>query len=305
MSENKYITYRLGKSTDSYALFNIFEHTIADLIQRMGSNEPTSIANPETLARMWTERKSLYTHLAQSADQYWVAEREDQLVGFSRSIVRGGLRELTELFVLPGQQSGGVGRKLITLAFPPNGTEFRVIIATPDFRAQTLYLKSGVYPRFPIYYFKRQPQVVNISSDLSFEAINNSPEKLEILGILDDTLLGHRRDVDHTWLLNDRQGYLYYRDGQPVGYGYLGFRNGPFALLDTADFPAVLSHAERQAVKNNQERFGIEVPMINQVAVDYLLSQGFRLDSFMTLMMTNKPFGKFENYILTSPPFFL
>jgi len=35
------------------------------------------------------------------------------------------------------------------------------------------------------------------------------------------------------------------------------------------------------------------------------LKRGFRLDKFMAVLMSDVPFGRFENYILTSPPFFL
>ena len=125
------------------------------------------------------------------------------------------------------------------------------------------------------------------------------------LAEIDKRVLGFTRHVDHNWLLSDRLGYLYSRNDQPVGYGYLGVRNGPFALLDKSDFPAVLAHAESQAAAQGRTGFGIEVPMINQVVVDYLLGRGFRMDTFMAVMMNDKPFAKFENYILTSPPFFM
>jgi hypothetical protein len=253
---------------------------------------------------MWEERRSLYEHLARTAEHFWLAERDGQLVGFSRSVLRGGVRELTELFVLPGEQSSGLGRELLARSFAADGANHRSVIASADFRAQALYLKTGVYPRFPIYYFGRAPESVRVIADLSFEPITASPENLKTLGELDETLLGHRRDVDHAWFSTDRQGYFYHRDGQPVGYGYLGVRNGPFALLDANDFPAVLAHAESQAAAKGRDEFGVEVPMVNQAAVDHLLARGFRIDSFMALLMNDAPFGKFENYIFTSPPFF-
>ena len=305
MSQDNSIIYRQGTDSDSYAVFHIFEQSIADLVKRMGSNIPTSIANPETLSRLWQERQSLYHHLAHTADQFWVAERNGQLIGFSRSIVRGDLHELTGLFVLPNQQSSGIGRELISRAFSKNGHPYRSIIATSDTRAQVLYLKAGVYPRFPIYYFGRVPEVVSVPSDIAYKPIEASSKNLDLLGKLDEVLLGHRRDTDHYWLLNDRSGYLYYRNGQPVGYGYLGYRNGPFALLNPNDFPAVLSHAESFAAQNQREKIGLEIPSINEMAINYLLSREFKMDDFITFMMTDKPFGRFENYILTSPPFFI
>lgn len=300
------VTYRPGTDADSYTVFHIFEHSVADLLRRMGSTTPTSLADARALTRMWEERRSLYSHLARTADQFWVAEREGQVIGFSRSITRGEARELTELFVLPNQQSGGVGRELITRAFPEDkGATYRTIIATSDVRAQALYLKSGVYPRFPVYYFSRLPEAVEVASDLDFEPIRASVDSLNILGTLDEALIGHRRDEDHTWLLGDRQGYLYSRNNRAVGYGYLGSKNGPFAVLDAADYPAVLAHAESEAAQNGLDRFGVEVPMVNQAAVDYLLGRGFQVGTFVVMMMTNNPFGHFDNYILTSPPFFM
>lgn len=305
MSQNNSIAYRPGTEADSYAVFNIFEQSIADLTRRMGSNIPASAADPEALARMWQERQSLYHHLARTANQFWIAERDNQPIGFSRSIVRGEAHELTEFFVLPNQQSSGVGRELISRAFPKNGLAHRAIIATTDPRAQALYLKAGVYPRFPIYYFGRKPEPVRSPSDITFKPIEASPSNIDILAGLDEKLFGHSRSLDHVWLLSDRSGYLYFRNGAPVGYGYVGIRSGPFALLDPTDFPAVLAHAERCAAQSGREKFGLEVPMINESAVDYLLSRKFKMDDFMALMMTNKPFGKFENYILTAPPFFM
>jgi GNAT superfamily N-acetyltransferase len=298
------LAFRPGTVADSYPVFRVFEETLADLNQRSGSTAPTSWQDPTALERMWVERRSLYEHLAQEAERFWVAERDGQVIGFARSILQDGVRELTELFVVPGVQSSGVGRELLARAFPANGARYRNIISSPDIRAQVLYLKAGVYPRFPIYYFGHSPEAVTVSTDLAFEPIPASPGSLEILGSLDRSLLGYRRDVTHTWLLGDRQGYLYWRDDRPLGYGYVGARNGPFALIDDRDFPAVLAHAESEAAKDDRE-FGLEVPTINRAAVDYLLARGYHMDSFMAMSMSDVPFGKFENYILPSPPFFL
>jgi GNAT superfamily N-acetyltransferase len=299
------ITFRLGNIDDSYTVFCLFEATLAHLFRQLGLGERTSWSDPAALEKMWQERRSLYQHLARTAEHFWLAERDGETIGFARSILRGGLRELTEFFVRPGEQSSGVGRELLARVFPNEGATYRSIIATTLPAAQARYLKTGVYPRFPIYYFGRKPETVEVTTDLKFELITVSPENLAVLGALDDKLLGHRREVDHTWLLSDRQGYIYYRDGQPVGYGYVGLRSGPFALVNADDFPAVLAHAESEAARQRHKEFGLEVPMINHAAVDYLLARGFRMDSFIAIFMSDKPFGKFENYIITSPPFIL
>lgn len=300
-----HIIYRQGTLADSYAVFHLFEETLADLLQGMGFTEPTSFSDPQQLAAMWKQRRSLYEHLAVHAEQYWVAESAGKVVGFARSILEDGVRELTEFFVQPGIQSSGIGRQLMERAFPADGARLRSIIATPDPRALARYLKTGVYPRFPVAYFGKSPEIIDNATDLDLEPLQYSPQNLARLGNLDQVILSFRRAITHTWLLRNRQGILYHRQGHPVGYGYLGTNNGPFALLDSADFPSVLAHAETQAARRGADHFGVEVPLINREAVDYLLRGGFRMDGFLAQFMSDQPFGNFERYILTSPPFFM
>jgi GNAT superfamily N-acetyltransferase len=299
------VVYRRGTVDDAYTSFTIFEYSLADLMQRMGSTETTSAADPEALARMWAERRTLYEHLAQTAEHFWLAEQDGQAIGFSRSIKRDGIRQLTEFFILPDYQSAGVGKELLARAFPADGARGRSILSSPDPSAQALYLKAGVWPSFSIYYFWRKPEKTAVESDLVFEAITDSPGELALLGELDEELVGFRRDIDHRWLLSDRAGYLYTRAGQAVGYGYLGKRNGPFGLLDNRDFPAALAHAETAAHDADHKHFGLEVPMPNRLAVTYLLERGFRLEPFTIQFMSDSDLGQMANYILTNPPFFL
>ena len=223
------------------------------------------------------------------------------MIGYARTVVRDGHLQLTEFFVSPDHQSAGVGRELITRAFQTEGTTSRSIMATTDMRAQGLYLKMGMLPRFPVYYFGRKPRPMTVLTDLVIEPMTASPETLEILARLDREIVNFRRDVDHTWLASERQGYLYIRNGEPVGYGYVGLTNGPFALRDSADYPTVLAHAESQAAAQGYEEFGLEVPLVNQTAVNFLSGQGFKPDTFVAIFMSDAPSGKFENYIVTSP----
>ena len=296
------VVIRPGTLDDTYATFHVFAETLHDLIRRLGGTNVEPWDEPEKIARMWQERRSLFEYLGRAADQFWIAEQDGRVLGFARSIVRDGVRELTEFFIRPAGQSAGVGRELLTRAFPADAAR-RLIIATLDTRAQARYLKSGLYPQFPICYFGKSPEAVTIETDLDFMPITATSEQLTILDELDYAVIGYRRGEEHRWLLTERSGFLYTRQGQPVGYGYSGKRSGPFALLDAQDFPAVLAHAESNAV-GRWDHFGVEVPMINRVAVAYLLKHGFRLDSFVALFMCDEPFGRWENYILTSPPLF-
>ena len=250
-------TIRRGTVDDSQSVFALFEETWADLSRRHGHDEPTSFANPEAMARMWHERRPFYDHLAINSEEFWLAEEDGFLIGFSRSIVRGDVLILTEFFVRPNRQSGGVGKPLLERALSRNDLPYRCILATLEPNVQYLYLRAGFYPRFPVYYFGRKPMTASIETDLSFIPIVPTPEQLTQMGILDQEVIGFRRDVDHQWIASDRQGYLYERDGKAVGYGYMGKTNGPFLLSDPADFPAVLAHAENLAVLQNRNHFGV------------------------------------------------
>jgi GNAT superfamily N-acetyltransferase len=298
------ITYRPGTLDDSFTVYNIFLESMNDLSRRLGTQAITGGDDPAVMKLLWESRRPLFDHLTETAEYFWLAEQAGQVIGYARSILRDGCRELTEYFVLPGHQSAGVGRELLERTFPDDGATHRSIVATIDPRAQARYLKTGVYPRFPIYYFERAPEPAPVSSDLTFEPFSESDQTFARLAQIDKAVLGYRRDIDHAWLMAHRDGFLYCRDRKPVGYGYIGRQRGPFALLDPSDYPAVLAHAEAHAHALGLASFGVEVPLVNAAAIRHLLARGFKMDAFFAFFMCDHPFGKFENYIVTSPPFF-
>jgi GNAT superfamily N-acetyltransferase len=299
-------TYRPGTMADTRAIYDVFTQATSDLERRMGSFEMAEKwADPTFIEDYWVRRGPLFEHLARSAAHFWVAEQDWRIVGFARSTLHDGVLELVDFFVLPGHQSTGVGRELLARAFPRDGARRRAIIASTDIRALARYLKSGVYPRFPIYYFYRMPLVVEIETGLEFRPAGETAETLAAIREIDWAILGFERDEDHEFLLKDRQPYLFYRGERVAGYGYFGKGTGPVALLDEADFPAVLARAETEAAARGDDEYGMYVPLINRAAVDYLLRQGFKMEDFTVLFMSDEAFGRFENYVITSPPFFI
>jgi len=301
------ISYRKATHQDNFATFNVFLKSIMDYSERAGVTGITGGLEPEKINSLWEKRRRpLWEHLSSTCDQYWLAENDQgEVIGYARSIVRGDHRELTEFFVIPGQQSAGVGKELIKRAFP-NDTPHRSIIATTDFRALSRYLKAGVYPFATELYFEHAPEAVDYKSDLLFQTIDDSDAAFRTTAEIDSVILGHHRDEDHGFLMQNRTLYFYERNGQVVGYGYISKDYfGPFALLDNKDFPAVLAHAETQAYLLGAEAIGFETPTTNTIAIDHFMDHGYRIEGFMTSILSDKPFGKLENYLLTSPPFFL
>ena len=299
-------TYRVGTAEDAPAVYEVFVHAIAELERRSGMPEIDNMwMDPATVAEYWERKRPLFEHLARTAEQFWVAEHDEQITGYARATLCDGLRQLTDFFVLPAHQAAGVGRELMMRAFPAAGARRRAVIATRDVRALARYLKAGVSPRFPIYFFSGEPRPVTVASDLTFEPAASGVETLAATRAIDRAILGFTRDATHQFLLQDRRAYLYRRGDRVVGYGYFGNGTGPIALLEPSDFPAVLARGETEAAERDEAAFGMNVPLVNRAAVDHLLGRGFRLEDFTMFAMSDEPFGNFERYVISSPAFFL
>lgn len=304
---NSDFSLRPATEADTPAVFRLFLRSVRDLAFRQGTRPMADGDDPDVIATVWPQRQSMFEHLARSAHQFWLAERDDKILGYARSILRDGMLELTEFFVSPAAQSVGIGRQLLERVFVGEDVRFRTIIASTDTRAQARYLKAGVYPLFPIYHFIRKAEASDVTSELHFEPLQPAAVTLEKLAELDSEVLGYRRDVDHRWFLGNRDGYLIYHGRSLLGYGYVsrGGGGGPFVLLDSADYPAVLSQAETLAARNGQAEISFGVPMVNRAAVAYLLQRGYRIDPSALLYMSDSDASSLDRYIVTGPPFFL
>jgi len=297
------ITYRKGTVEDTFAVYQVFTQALIDLGERTNVMAITGGNDPVVMKSLWARRKPLFDFLAQDFAHFWVAEKDQEIVAYARSIEHGDLLELTEFFALPDQQSAGVGREMLGRAFPETAARYRTIIATLDERALYRYLSAGVYGRFPIKYFYRQAEKVNIATDLRIEPMQQEIH-LERINQIDRQIIGHQREAVHQWMITTRPGFVYRRDGEIVGYGYVGRNSGPFALLNEEDFPAVLAHAESRMAESGEE-FGVETPLINRKAIQYFTERRYRIDPFTVLFMSNEPFGRFENYLCFTPVFFM
>jgi GNAT superfamily N-acetyltransferase len=297
--------FRRATAADTAVCFEIFETTVDDLSRRIGGSANATAGDPAAFAI----RAPMFDHLAATADHWYIAEDEDtgRAVGYARSILRDGVRELTEFFVLPDAQSGGVGRQLLELAFPAAGARHRAIVATIDPRAIARYLRAGLDARVAMIGLEGAPRALPLPTDLERQRIEATEPPLDALAEIDRRTLGFRRDDEHRWLASQRAGWLYLRNGIPAGYGYHPSRpawGGPYAALYDSDLPALLAEGEAAAAARGHETVSFDVPLTARPALDHLLSRGFRVDPFVMLFFTDGPVDGLDRYVLTSPPFF-
>lgn len=296
------ITYRSGTAADAQILFAIFEAAIDDLGARMQASANSTAGDPDA----WERRRPLFEHLARTGDRLWIAERDGRPVGYARSIVRDGVRELTELFVVPGVQSSGVGGELLARAFPAEDARHRTLVATFDVRAVARYARCGLDGRFPIYSLSRAPAATAVDSDLRAEPLVTDAATIARLAVIDRALLGYRRDVDHQWFATQRRGVVYRRGEEIVAYGYAPVASGwsgPYAALDPADLPRLLADAETEAHRAGYEEVAFDVALINRSALGYLLGRGYQLQSSPMIWFSDTELGQLDRYILFSPCF--
>jgi GNAT superfamily N-acetyltransferase len=292
------VEIRRGTPADTRACFEVFLESAVDLTRRIGT--PWD-ADPNDV---WAKFEPIFRRLEDIPD-WWVAEAErGGLIGYARSVARDGLFELTEFFVRPGRQSAGVGRRLLELAFPADRGEVRAIIATVDLRALSRYYAAGTVARFPIVSMTAPPMA---DEQIALEAVRAGSGDIPTLAGIERQVLEFDRGTDElAWLLEQREGYLYRRDRKFIGLGFIGpSGTGPIAALDPADQAAILVHLEARAKALGRSEVSFEVPMINEVAMRHLLSRRYRMDAFLTLLLSSRPFGQFDRFMGFSPPFFL
>ncbi|MBJ7613908.1 MAG: hypothetical protein DLM67_15925 [Candidatus Nephthysia bennettiae] len=296
------VEYRPATPDDAVACHELMWASVTDLGRRQ------STALEGSAADWWRSSEPLHRLLAQIAAEWWVAEEAGwgRLVGFARSIERDGLFELTEFFVHPDQQSRSIGKALLVRAFPAGRGTVRSIVATSDVRAQARYYAAGTVARFPLFTLGGIPRETEPVGDVVAEPIDGE-QAIEAQRAIERTVLGHRRGDDEIrWLLDQRQGHLYRRADRVVGFSFLGRDGaGPMAVLDPPDLPAILLHVEGLAHRMGIERLELQVPAPNAIAIRHLIGRGYRFDSWINFLMSDRPFGQFDRFIPFSPPLFL
>jgi ribosomal protein S18 acetylase RimI-like enzyme len=149
--------------------------------------------------------------LKDDADGLWVAEEADEILGFAWSWVYGDLWFLAQLFVSPDHQGRSIGNELLKRTFEhanKSGATNRALITFAfNTVSQGLYIRNGLFPRFPIYNFSVSRELLMgrlQSPQLRCVSLDESASDLQKLANIDARVLGVSRKKRHWYLFSDK-----------------------------------------------------------------------------------------------------
>jgi GNAT superfamily N-acetyltransferase len=257
----------------------------------------------------------------------------EEIVGFGIAAQREHVWFLSQLYVLPSEQSRGIGRALLTQILPslppetaeaagetaPNPRDIadrrHGILAMCTDSAQpasnALYSRFGIVPRLPVFNLVGMPNpaalsrlpagVVAVPFGRPDSADSADSAESDAIDAIDREVLGYAHPADHAYLrANGRTGFVYRTDDGPVGYGYSSEagRFGPVALLDDTLTAPILGHL--MTAIRPRGATSVWVPGANDRAMVALLRAGLRIEGFPALLCWTRPFARFECYLPAS-----
>jgi GNAT superfamily N-acetyltransferase len=240
------------------------------------------------------------------------AGAEGPVVAFVSALRREHVWFLSMLFVQPGHQERGLGRRLLAqvLAGADDATHATCTDSAQPI-SNALYSRFGMMPRLPVLELVGRPErpVPGLPDGIRavpFDLLRAGPTDgagprrlAAALERLDRSALGYAHPQDHAYLgAQGRIGYLYEGGGGAVvGYGYASEvgRLGPIAVADSGLMGPVVGHLLGSV--RPAGAFSAWIPGSAGAAVAALLEAGLRLEDFPALVCWDRPFADFERYV--------
>lgn len=296
------IIYRPARPTDLVQADELVVGSMNDLTERHGFGKIASPRPPPF---------QLFS-LKDDPDGLWVAEDAGQMVGFAWSWICDDLWFLAQLFVSPGQQGSGIGNELIRRTWGPaqnkGATNKALITFTFNTVSQGLYLRHGMFPRFPIYFFSVATERLKARSEGSLfrcVSLEDSRSHMRHLAGIDAQALGVSREKHHRYLLNDKstKGVLLYRGDTCAGYAYVADGHiGPMAVAQSSHMGTAFETALAIAADSGASQITAFLSGPCEAALYAAVEAGMRITLPMVLM-SSRDFGNWAQYLPRNPGF--
>lgn len=296
------IRYRPARAEDFVRADDLVVASINDLTERHGFGKIASPRPPHF---------QLFS-LQDDPDGLWVAEDAGQMVGFAWSWVCDDLWFLAQLFVSPAKQGSGIGNELIKRTWEPaqkKGAANKALITfTFNTASQGLYLRHGMFPRFPIYNFSIMRERLTSrlqGTQLRCVPLEETEAHLDALAQIDVQALHISRRKHHAYLIKDKatKGVMLYDENNCVGYAYIANGHvGPLAVARPGTMGAAFSTALSLAAESGSGQVSAFIPGASHAALSIAVERGMRITLPMVLM-SSRDFGDWTQYLPRNPGF--
>lgn len=276
---------------------------INDLTERHGFG-PMATASPPNFAQF---------SLDDDPGGLWVAEEGGAIHGFAWSWICGDLWFLAQLFVDPARQGHGIGNELIKLTLEharESGSAHKALITfTFNCVSQALYIRHGLFPKMPIYFFgaareRVMPSLPALS--LRTRVIKDTDAHMITLAEIDARAIGVDREKHHRYLINEAvtKGMLLYVGDECVGYAYIATNGhiGPLAVTRTDVLGDAFTTALKMAADGQSERISAFLPGTCASTLMLAVNYGMRI-TFPMLLMASPGYGDWTHYLPRNPGF--
>ena len=294
---------RPARAEEMQTALQLVVRSINDLTERHGFG-PMASARPADF--------QLFS-LKDDPDGLWIAEADGEIVGFTFSWVNDDFWFLAELFISPARQGDGIGGALMARTFEhasKAGARNRALITFAfNTVSQGLYIKHGLFPRLPLYFFRAERASLKERAgqeQLRAVEMANTAAHGELLARLDRSALGFSREKHHRFLRSDGtvKGVLLYRGEDCVGYAYLSASGhvGPVAVLQRDDMGAAFATALDLAAGSEAFHVSAFLPGVNDASLQIATARGMRI-TFPMVLMSAEEFGDWQRYLPRNPGF--
>jgi ribosomal protein S18 acetylase RimI-like enzyme len=297
------IVYRPALAEDLERADALVVASINDLTERHGFGKMASSRPPQF---------QLFS-LKDDPDGLWVAEDAGQIAGFAWSWICGDFWFLAQLFVSPDRQGQGIGNELLKRIWDhaqKNGATNKALITfTFNTVSQGLYMRHGMFPRFPIYIFSGARERVagaTEGSHLRCVPIENTASQMADLARIDVQALGVSREKHHRYLGGDptTKGVMLYAGDDCVGYVYVSADGhiGPLAVARPGALSAAFRTSLSLAAAGGSAQVSAFIPGTNDTALRIAVAQGMRI-AFPMVLMSTRGCGDWAQYLPRNPGF--
>ena len=153
----------------------------------------------------------------------------------------------------------------------PRRGDVRGVIATTEIAYDAArYYRCRTVARFPIVGLEGAPHPVAVDPGRRGRGVSRTARDVEELDAIDAAVLEFSRGDEFAWLLETREGYLYRRDGGPIGFAFVDARHdraGRWIATRPGNQVAILARRGDARPSSGGTSSRLELPMVNEVAI--------------------------------------